>query len=378
MGGVPTARLLNSRPGRIVALLGFWSIPALISASQISTRLTSQGLEPSWLRLLGLQLCVWYPWALVTPLVFGLARRFPFSRARWWRPLAVHVAASVAVAALYQLYTLGLELILRPDAFPTITSREFLLITVRFVLFGLLFAILTYWLLLGVAFALALVRRYRRLELESSHLAARNAQLEASLSQARLEALKRQLRPHFLFNALNAVSGLLESEPRTARKMLADLGGLLRVSIDIDGDQQVDLAQELEHLGSYLAIERQRFADRLTVDYEIEEEALAARVPTLILQPLVENAVRHGVAAVSRPGRILIRARRDNGYLRVEIEDNGPGPASEPLEEGVGLSNTRRRLEELYGDRHRLSLQRGVTGGVRVELSIPWSSSAKA
>jgi LytS/YehU family sensor histidine kinase len=235
------------------------------------------------------------------------------------------------------------------------------------------FNVLTYCAILCISLALDYYRRYREREL-------RAYQLEARLAQAQLQVLKMQLHPHFLFNTLHAISTLMHRDVEAADRMIARLSDLLRISLETVGVQEVPLKQELELLEKYLEIEQTRFQERLGVKLEIEPETLDARVPNLILQPLVENAIRHGIIPRATPGLIEIHARRDNGTLQLEVRDNGRGlPAAEEgtMKEGLGLSNTRARLKQLYGAEHRFSLCNNPAGGLVVSLTIPFSEESK-
>jgi len=195
------------------------------------------------------------------------------------------------------------------------------------------------------------------------------------LAQAQLNALRMQLHPHFLFNTLNSISVLMSEDVATARRMLSRLSDLLRTSLDNDGRHEVSLREELEFLKAYLEIEETRFQDRLTVRMQIEPDLLDARVPNLILQPLVENAIRHGIATRAQSGVIEINAARDNGMMRLTVRDDGPGlgtnsPSS--LISGIGLSNTRERLKQLYGANHRFEMMNASGGGLEVVIAIPF------
>ena len=203
----------------------------------------------------------------------------------------------------------------------------------------------------------------------------RYSRLEAGLAEARLDALKLQLQPHFLFNTLHAISSLMHKDVDAADRMIARLSELLRGAIEKVGVQEVTLREELEFLSGYLEIEQTRFHDRLSIKQDIDPGALDARVPNLMLQPLVENAIRHGIEPKTGPGTITIRCVRDNGVLIFNIIDDGPGIAggrTGTIREGVGLSNTRSRLEHLYGDAHKLELVNTESGGVDVRLEIPY------
>lgn len=230
--------------------------------------------------------------------------------------------------------------------------------------------------MVALAHAQALHRRYRERERVT-------LQLETKLARAQLEALKIQLQPHFLFNTLNTISALLHRDAEAADRVLSRLGDLLRLSLQHSGKQEVMLRQELEFLERYLEIQQTRFQDRLTVRFDTDPEVLDALVPTLVLQPLVENAVRHAIEPRAARGHLDIRARRRDGRLRLEVADDGPGlgPAGPgdingagipSTGSGIGLANTRARLEQLYGKGHRFTLANAPAGGLVVTLEIPY------
>jgi LytS/YehU family sensor histidine kinase len=198
------------------------------------------------------------------------------------------------------------------------------------------------------------------------------AQLEGRLSEARLESLRLQLHPHFLFNTLNAISAFVDADPERARRMIARLGELLRRTLDGGTTAELPLSRELDLLAPYLEIQRIRFGDRLSIELDVPDGAAGALVPTLMLQPLVENAVEHGVNRTHDGARVRLTAERAGDRLRLEIEDNGPGPTRGG--EGVGLANTRARLAALYGDSHRLELKAAETGGTMVSIELPFRS----
>jgi LytS/YehU family sensor histidine kinase len=197
-------------------------------------------------------------------------------------------------------------------------------------------------------------------------------ELTAGLAQARLDALKMQIQPHFLFNALNSIAALVHKDANAADEMIGALSEFLRCTLTSSARHEVPLLEELEFVRRYLAIELVRFGDRLQCTQDAPPETFGALVPMLILQPLVENAVRHGLSAVSGPARLTIRARRENGTLRLTVSDNGPGPGEKP-EEGVGLANTRARLRELHGDAARVEIR--TADGFTVELTLPFRTA---
>jgi two-component system, LytTR family, sensor kinase len=206
-------------------------------------------------------------------------------------------------------------------------------------------------------------------------------ELERLLDKARLDALRTQLHPHFLFNALNAISAHVERDPRTARWMLERLGSLLRMSLEHAREQEMPLERELEFITCYMDLQKVRFENRISLITDVDPAAMPALVPSLILQPLVENAVRHGLASGSADGHIEIRARREGGTLRLTVKDDGPGlPADWHAAEGygLGLSNTRERLERLYGHDQRFEIANAAGGGVEVTLTLPMHAAAMA
>ena len=218
--------------------------------------------------------------------------------------------------------------------------------------------------------ALDYYRKYRERE-------RRALQLETRLAQAQLDALRMQLQPHFLFNTLNSISVLMAEDVKAARRMLTRLSDLLRKSLENEGAHEVSLRDELEFLESYLEIEQTRFQDRLTIRMNVDPAALDARVPNLILQPLVENAIRHGIAPRAAAGTIEIRAGRQNGMIELQVSDNGAGlggASVESLMKGIGLSNTQARLEQLYGARASFELRERDEGGLTVTIAIPFRS----
>lgn len=231
--------------------------------------------------------------------------------------------------------------------------------------------LLTYDLLIYLCIAAAIYAG--RILDRSRGRAVHTSALEAQLAQARLQALKAQLHPHFLFNTLNAISALMHRDVESADRMIALLSDLLRVSLENDDRHQVPLKEELEILERYLAIERIRFRDRLKIEIDVEPSCREVLVPRLILQPLVENSIIHGIALQSTAGLISIQARRKGNRLAVAVADDGPGLMDgQPLREGVGLSNTRGRLAELYGNDHRFHLGRAPVGGLEVTLEVPF------
>ncbi|HJQ67500.1 MAG TPA: histidine kinase [Blastocatellia bacterium] len=337
--------------------------------------------QPTFIEMLVWELPYWLLWAGLSPLIFKITRRHRIERERWMASLAVHVGACVlfscAHRAAYLLIGWGLNVV----AYRPIPSLADLFDFLFF--FNMPTALMSYATILLVSHALLYYQRYQEEELKASRLKAELAEAQLQITEAQLQALKMQLHPHFLFNTLNSISALLDEDAEAADEMLARLGDLLRMTLANSGAQEVTLQEELEFLRCYLEIERVRFQDRLTVQMDIEPQALDALVPNLILQPIVENAIRHGIASRIAPGRIEVRAARAGDALRLQVEDNGPGiQAKSDLavtsREGVGLSNTRARLKRLYGDCHRFELSDAVGGGLLLTIEIPFQTEAAA
>jgi len=251
------------------------------------------------------------------------------------------------------------------------TSYITAFLTFRFVYINLEKFLLVYWTILLMSHAFSYYNSYRKGELKAS-------ELRTQLVQSQLEALKMQVHPHFLFNTLHSISALLSKDTEAARKMITRLGDFLRLTLENSGSMEVTLQQELEFLNGYLEIERIRFQDRLTTDIRVDPEVLDVRVPNLILQPIVENAMRHAIGN-SKSGRVEIVAAPRNGVVRIQVKDNGPGIDTERVLEarhgkGVGLANTHARLVGLYGDAARFELTNNPAGGLVVTLEIPRQS----
>lgn len=373
MAQASIASPLRSRIGlKLLLLVGLWTIPGLLFGSQLFFHERIQGANLTgfdWLGYVVWQLVGWYFWAPVTPFVLLLGRRVPLRPPRLLRGLALHLVVASLMTIVFAAWN---TLFARPVApSPTVYELDPWWFMEAFLSQRFHTSLLTYFLILGVGYGVDFYRQQRARELRAS-------QLEAQLAQAQLEALKMQLHPHFLFNTLNGIAMLVrKGGQQEAVKMLAGLSDLLRTALENSGTQVVSLQNELNFLERYLQLQRIRFQDRLTVDMQVDEETLPAEVPNLILQPIVENTIRHGVEVSSDPVRVVIRARRQGELLQLEIEDDGPG-FSESGREGVGLTNTRQRLQRLYGDQHRFTIGNASGRGVLAVLDIPFQSSGEA
>ena len=309
------------------------------------------------------EVLVWILWAAWTPLVAWLGRAWPLLPASA-RASAVHLAAAVVLGLVHHVWWTVLHVVVRP--FDDMGMQDLSGLGTN-VVDRLFLEVLVYFAVLGVTYAVDYQRKLREREL-------RAAQLEASLAHARLQALELQLQPHFLFNTLHAIGGLVrQGRGPEAIAMIAGLSDLLRYSLDQAGKHLVPLEQELAIVGRYLEIQRLRFSDRLEVDVDVQPEARRGLVPALMLQPLVENAVRHGIERTSGAGTITVSARRDGDRLRLAIEN--PGTDVGEGGEGIGVANTRARLAQLFGDRHEFAL-RSEGGRVIAEVTMPFEAPA--
>jgi two-component system, LytTR family, sensor kinase len=321
--------------------------------------------EPKMAHLLAVNMPYWYAWAALVPGILWVARRYPFERATWRRAAAMHAASVVVFVLAHAIMTVSARMLLLAALGSPMQSWRSRLQELFFLNFD--WEMMTYWTVVGLSHALDYYSK-------AQERAVAAAQLETALAEAQLQALQRQLHPHFLFNTLHTISALMHRDTEEADAMLARLSDLLRLTLDRLGVQQVPLKEELEFLEKYLEIERTRFGDRLTVDMQIDPETLDVCVPNLILQPLVENAIRHGIAPRLGGGRLLIVARRTGDRLWMMVRDNGPGISQAKLDafnRGVGLSNTRSRLLHLYPDAHRFEFHEPSDGGLAVTIEIP-------
>ena len=343
---------------RGLAIWGAWTLYAFFSASQTYLSRAYSG-RAEFAPALRYAFVDCYTWAVLTPVVFWLAGRMVVRRTNWWWTIPGLVAASIIVSAVQMnvfvrlLPLIGYRLNFRAQQGIFVTKLHS--------------DVLTCWTLFGIRHGIEYYRRYRVRELAAS-------QLEARLATAQLEVLRMQLQPHFLFNTLHAISALMYRDVESADRMMSRLSDFLRLALDSSGVQEVPLKREMEYLDKYLEVEQVRFGERLDVHRSIDPAALDLLVPNLVLQPLVENAVRHGIAPRIEGGRIEVRAKVVGRMLGIEVKDDGPGAAT--VREGVGVSNTRARLEHLYGSAAHLELSNVGGGGFRARLELPAHTEA--
>ena len=311
----------------------------------------------------------WYIWGLLFPLIWWVSRRFPFERKKLLSRIPIHLACGLFVSLIFVVLMLVKNSIVMGVGRGKF-SFEILQGLPGYLLGGIELFLLPYFAIVAFIHAVSYYNKYRERQLKTTRL-------EAQLALAHLEVLKMQLQPHFLFNTLNAISALMHRDVDAADRMISLLSDLLRFSLEKDNRHQVSLESELEFLNRYLAIEKIRFRDRLKIDQDVDEECMVAQVPRLILQPLVENAIKHGIAMRSAAGRISIRARRRGDRLDVRVTDDGPGLTGTELRDGVGLANTRARLEQIYGSDHHFALRNGHVAGVEVHLEVPFEDQPR-
>lgn len=375
-GSIPTpertASLRRRRWIEAGLIIAFWTLMAVL---MVGSRLLDGRRPDPPPRLLHFLFFRSYLWALLTPLIFWVSHRFSIERPNGPLRVLLHLGIALAVGAVVEMVIdAAMFYYVRP---PWIEGESFDLLDDLFEL-DFLYEFAIYLAVLTAGFARDYFLRYQERLEEAAQLRTQTAELQAQLAEARLQALRMQINPHFLFNTLHAISTLVERDPVGVRRMIARLSELLRYTLEA-GAQEVPLEQELEFLDDYLEIQRIRFQGNLEVEKSIEPVTQEALVPNLILQPIVENAIKHGVSRIERVGRIAIRARRDGNRLLVSVHDNGPGlsaPSSDGTLQGFGLRNAQERLESLYGDDHSLDLVPAEDGGLIARITLPFHTGA--
>jgi signal transduction histidine kinase len=367
----PAASLSGRELGLIAA---FWAFLSLLTIANRVLDPRGPGLHvvPPSVPIL-LTLCETGLWAALTPLVFVLAQRLPLGRANWvWRlPLLLVIGLSIALGVHSLLTLVRIDLLeslpRRGDASLWPGIRRLWFLNDYIIFLGVLSA----------GFARDYFRRYEARSQEALRLQAEAAALQAQLAEAQVAALRMQLDPHFLFNTLHAISALVGRDPAGVRRMIARLSELLRSTLAESAAAERTVEREVAFIGRYLEIMQVRFGDRLDVRLEIEEAARHALVPTLILQPLVENAVKHGVADERGRARIAVAAARVDGRVRLSVRDNGPGlPPTGTAAGGIGVRNTAARLREMYGEDQRLLIENAPGGGTLAVVELPYRAAS--
>jgi signal transduction histidine kinase len=367
--GVPGEPRAARYPTAFAVSSAAWLVVGTLAYARHYVQVPGRVLDASVLPEYVAHLTCYLPWTLLTPVVFAIERRFPLGRAGSLRSLAVLALASLplstAASALTLVLGLGVKALFAlpvhlPDplwAPPELLGHGFL-----------------YWASAGGSFLLRVLVDAREGERRTARLLLEKSRLETSLRQAELDALRSRLDPHFLFNSLQNISVLTKHDPETGSRMLTRLGDVLRVSLRRDARPETTLADEIALTRAYLAIEQMRFGDRLSSEVFLEPGTEGALVPTFLLQPLVENAIRHGLEPGHAEGRIVVRSRLEPGELVLTVTDDGAGPPAEPLSEramGIGLGATCERLALMYPDRHSFAMSRAAGGGTEVRIALP-------
>jgi len=357
----------HRHPAVWVFVSAAWLGPAILAVlKEFAQGLLGGGDLPTWRALLW-EGGDWLIYAFLTPAVFWFARRYPLIKGAIARRVPLHLAASIVLCAAWASGGVLLSLAL-------FGSTPYGRGVMGWLFTSLPFGVAVYFAVLGVEHATFYYFEARERETQA-------ARLSAQLAEARMGALRMQLQPHFLLNSLNAITVIVrDRDTATATRMLEQLGDMLRRVMRADRPQEVTLAEELDFVRQYLGIEQVRFSDRLRPEFAVDPGVLGAAVPEFLLQPLVENALRHGLAKRVTATLLRIEARREANELVLSVTDDGPGPGGTAAEpgEGVGLGNTRERLATLYGDRARLELVRTPEGGARVTVRLPYHEVERA
>jgi len=364
----PSDDRFRLRPGEILGIIAFWAFLAALTATGrlLDPRLPERPEMSS--ALIALAFIEYAIWAVLTFPIIRLVNSLSRDTEGQWRNLVIFAVVGVVIA-------IGVDQLLgmfRRHLLPFPPRRFVLGPWGNLIRFEFLDDLLVYFAVLAAAMARHYFLRYQARVDETRLLRAETAELEARLAEAQLAVLRTQLNPHFLFNTLHAISSLVDRDPKGVRRMIARLSELLRHTLEQSAEQEVPLERELELLQRYLDIMEVRFQGRLEVALRIDDGVRDALVPNLILQPLVENALKHGVAATEEAGRVEVDAHRSDGDIVLRVRDNGPGPSTTANAKGVGLRNTIARLEQLYGAKQRFALRAADGGGTVAEVRLPY------
>ncbi|HEX3183370.1 MAG TPA: histidine kinase [Pyrinomonadaceae bacterium] len=363
----------NSRLKWAVAIIAIWAVLGVIyvGPTYMEVRAAQMG-HAAW-RVFAWGILTWGAWAPLTPAMIWLARRYSLIDGAWKKNLLVHLPAFVVLSIVHSAAAVAIILTLdpfqgmgdSPKAFwPRFLSRALGSFGSDLVVYGAV---------IGIFYALDYYRKYREREILATRL-------ESQLAQAQLDSLRMQLHPHFLFNTLNGIVGLVrDNKNQAAVSMLVGLSDLLRHTLEHSSRQEVELREELSFIKLYLSIQEMRFSDRLRIEFDIDPQTARALVPNLILQPLTENALRHGIARSVASGVVGITSAVEDGHLRLMVYDNGGGlPDDWQMKgsTGIGLANTAARLQQLYDDNHQFDIRNRDEGGVEVLILMPLRISA--
>lgn len=361
-----TAAHSGARPIRWRWIAALWCAGGLFDASQAVLILRfAHGSQQSWLPVFATEMATWLPWALATPWIMGLARRHPFIRGTTLRSVAIHVAAFATIGAIAEGWTATLQVLFNP--WGSRRPPDFWDSWSTTLVYHVLICLIAYALILTVTYLVDSRDNVARQKTET-------ARLNEELSKAQLAALRQQMEPHFMFNALNSIAGLVRDHRNDAAvSMIVGLSEFLRRATTDSHRAQVTLAEEVEYLQRYVDIQKVRFGERLQVSVDIPADLLDAQVPSLLLQPLVENAIKHGVATRVVGGNVRVTGVRKDGSVFLSVYNDSPSfPEDWPTTRaGVGLANLRTRLQILHGDASELQVRRAGTDGVEVVVTVP-------
>lgn len=364
---IPDSSILMRPWGRRVLIWAVWTVPAVLFAVLSHARLVALGEESSiWIRLAD-HMASWYTWAALSPGIVWLGHRFRLDRTPRLPSILTHLLAGVVVALVHSAVAVFASISLFGEP---ITWANWYDTYIRWLAWSSPWSLVIYWIVLAVSYAWDYYGRARDEQLRATNL-------ESQFAKAQLETLKQQLQPHFLFNTLNSISVLMQKgDVAGSTSMVFGLSELLRYTLNRNGQQEVPLADELDFTRKYLEIEQTRFGERLKVEFSIAPETLGCRVPVFLLQLLVENAVRHGIAKKAGTGQITIKSSGNSGRLQLTVEDDGVGLSEEAREEpeGIGIRNARQRLAFLYGKDFQFDLAERKPSGVTATLDIPMVS----
>lgn len=366
---MPGGALFSRKRGwQLVVLL--WAVFAVLTGSQSVVEMHGQGMHHAWGRLFLMVSLSWIVWALATPIVVWLGRKAPPSQWKSLQTWIVHLGACLLLVSAYAAWMAWLQNLLQPFG-PIADQVPFSALWMVYLISRFHVVLLLYTAILAISYTLDATVRLAREETKA-------AKQSAELVKAQLDALSRQIEPHFIFNALNTITRLIrEKQNDTALKVTVGLGDLLRRAFESSEREMVELSQEIEFLRAYVTIQQLRFVDRLCVRFNVPEQFSRAQVPRLIIQPLVENAIRHGISRSSKRGTVEVTVARLHDSLMVQVRNDGPDLPIGWKEEanGVGLSNVRTRLQMYYGDEGSLKIRNSETGGVEATVSIPFRLS---
>jgi two-component system, LytTR family, sensor kinase len=355
----------HPRSTRWLWIAAIWSAGALFDAILSVLMTNAEHRHHPWLPIFAIELVSWLPWALATPFIIGLARRYPIARNVKVSAVGIHLVAFAAITMVSETWYALIQIRFNPwEERPRPTFAGTLSTSL---LEQALILLIAYTLILTVTYVVDARERLARQLVET-------ARLNEELSRAQLAALRRQIEPHFMYNTLNAIAGLVrDRRNESAVDMIVGLSEFLRRASEDSHRAQVSLAEEVEYLQRYLDIQNVRFGERLQVSVDIPAELLGAKVPNLLLQPLVENAIKHGISKRVAGGTVRVSGAQHDGVLRLSVYNDGPC-AQEDLDAthtGVGIGNLRTRLQILHGDQSLLTLRRGDVDGVEVVVTLP-------